>query len=278
MNLELSRDFVSRASLLSSYLTRRDMKMGVNTLYDFANGYMAAVLDNAAARHHPEVVADFIQQNPVYYEDLSKKLLVKDEWMNHPNAKVWLTELFQQEHGPKHFLAASFDGVQDAKDAVKRFRRAYPYLKANMTPDSAYMLLNYMGRYQEGTPAFDAFERELMELARTPEFAKMIAAADPEFSRVHEKFLRWLQPRDPAAAKVYAEALRIPGTAKKAFWKITPDHSRYYQDDAGYERAQARTSRERLNFIAMNMPAAAPSTSRSLVPAASCPGNFSRTK
>ena len=252
-------DFITRAKAHTTVLARPDMKINFAGDSWYFNAAMSAVLDYEVVRKHPEIVVDFLRRaQPQYRYEIPKALLMKDEWLNHKNASVWLTELFRYPEGTNAYLEAALSGERarkEPRETTVRFKTAYAFMeKVGMNANTIDLLIGWLGYL--GHEAYDVFADEMLDLTYKKTFLELMATLDPDPERTNnvKMFLAWYSKQDPNRARIFEQTLNMPGTKRWDFWRLSADRTQYSLAETEYNAHKARTSAARLRFMDANLP------------------------
>ena len=249
-------DFIARARAHIQVYMHPDMEVRSVNDVPYSEAFVEAVIDNEASQAQPEIVIEMLRANSNRNHKTFAEIMTKVSWMKHPNASVWMIELFRNDSAAAEFVRILLS--QD-KEANLGSSRLEPILKivpnGGIKPGTMNQIIfSMLFLYSES--GLDRHREFLANLAELPDFAKLVAVygIGERQMQVMSDFLKWYRGINPAAAQAYSNALNLPGASRKNFYRLSQDGTENIFHTREYEAALARTAANRLAYLEVNLP------------------------
>ncbi len=257
-------DLIARANSSIDVLVHEDMKPNFAGDGMYIDAFLTAIT-NDLVMGRPKVVYRLMEEAKQYHAETIAKIIVNNGWHRHKDSSLWLKAAISNIRVGQNLIIEVYRQknidllINDVKEKI------FPSVviaKANEEVVSQFIFSNM---YDEATrnKKLAALVDEFNQLVSLPFFAELVASAESEINKEGREskstkylrqFLEWYKTVDEPIAKIYLDALGLPGVHKNDFWRITDDRTKWYMDEKAYDDASSMSYSQRKDYLSTSLP------------------------
>lgn len=204
-----NEDFLERSRAHMRMIFRSDMQPTTVVHWPYYRGVIDGIIDNPRAKQIPDLISIFVKFMPDDAVDHVALKLAQPEFVFHPNSGKWNQHLLSHSKATSVFIAEFISKDLTVQAAVERVKLILPQMvDVGLHAEALNVLIKTLTIYSRNE-ALNLLRPELTYLARTSEFASLIATHSGQGVDPLVRFLSWFKEVDALTAKTYLEALQI---------------------------------------------------------------------